>query len=122
MIKAQILYRSAIVGTLLQFTLAVLGHYLPWIRENAFLFGGMLISGTAGLLYARDAAAGYVMGAAGAAAAGGLSALIGICVSVLLGDTAAAGLVPGTGICTFTGAVGGLWGEWGARLRARLGR
>jgi hypothetical protein len=47
----------------------------------------MLISGVAGLLYARDAALGYGRGALGGAIAGGLCALIGIGVSVLLGDT-----------------------------------
>lgn len=122
MIKAQILQRASAVGTLLQFTMVILGHYLPWVRDNVFLFGGMLISGVAGLLYARDAMLGYARGALGGAIAGGLCALIGIAVSVLLGDTPPSVIGPGTAISTLTGAAGGLWGEFGARLQARLRR
>ena len=117
MINAQILQRATIVGAVLQFTMVILGHYIPWVRENVFMFGGMLISGVAGLLYARDAALGYARGALGGAVAGGVCALIGIAVSVLLGDTPVVVLGLGTSISLLTGAVGGLWGELGARIR-----
>lgn len=119
MIDAQILQRAISVGVLLQFTMAVVGHYVPWIRDNAFVFGGMMISGLSGLLYAREFAAGYGRGALGGAIAGGFCALIGIAVSILLGDTALAVLPVGTGVCVLTGAVGGLWGQLGARLSGR---
>jgi len=120
MINAPILQRATTVGTVLQITMVVLGHYIPWIRDNLFMFGGMLISGVAGLLYARDAALGYARGALGGAIAGGLCALIGIAVSVLLKDTPPFVLGLGTSISVLTGGVGGLWGELGARMRARL--
>jgi hypothetical protein len=96
------------------------GHFVPWVRDNVFMFGGMLISGVAGLLYARDSALGFARGALGGAIAGGLCALIGIGVSVLLGDTQSFVLGLGTAISVLTGAVGGLWGEFGARLQAKL--
>ena len=67
MINAPILQRATTVGTMLQLTMVVLGHYIPWVRDNVFMFGGMLISGVAGLLYARDAALGYGRGALGGA-------------------------------------------------------
>jgi hypothetical protein len=120
MINAPILQRATTVGTVLQITMVVLGHYIPWIRDNFFMFGGMLISGVAGLLYARDAALGYARGALGGAIAGGVCALIGIAVSVLLKDTPPFVLGLGTSISVLTGGVGGLWGQLGARMRARL--
>ncbi|HVU22003.1 MAG TPA: hypothetical protein VHE09_14825 [Rhizomicrobium sp.] len=121
MINARILQRATVVGTVLQLIMVVAGHFLPWIRDNAFMFGGMLISGVAGLLYARDAALGYGRGALGGAIAGGLGALIGIGVSVLLGDTLFSILALGTAISIVTGAAGGLWGQFGVFLKSRLG-
>lgn len=120
MINAPILQRATTVGTLLQLTMIVLGHYIPWIRDNVFMFGGMLISGVAGLLYARDAALGYALGALGGAIAGGFCALIGIAASVLLKDTPPFVIGLGTAISVLTGAVGGLWGELAARMKTHL--
>lgn len=120
MVNAQILQRSSWVSTMLHLTMFILGHYIPWVRENVFLFGGMLISGVSGLLYAREAAVGYARGALGGIIAGGGGALIGIAISVLLGDVPVFVLGPGTSIAMLTGVVGGLWGELGARLKARL--
>jgi hypothetical protein len=120
-IDAKVLQRSTIVGTVLQLVMVIAGHFVPWVRDNVFMFGGMLISGVAGLLYARDVALGYVRGAAGGAIAGGLCALIGIGLSVLLGDTPSFVLGLGTAISVLTGAVGGLWGQFGVFLKSRLG-
>jgi hypothetical protein len=120
MIESKVLQRSAIVGTALQLAMVIAGHFIPWVRDNVFMFGGMLISGVAGLLYAREVALGWWRGALGGAIAGGLCALIGIGVSVLLGDTPNFVLGLGTAISVVTGAVGGLWGEVGARIRAKL--
>ncbi len=121
MIDAKILQRSTIVGTVLQLAMVIVGHFVPWVRDNVLMFGGMLISGVAGLLYARDAARGWARGALGGAIAGGLCALIGIGLSVLLGDTPNFVLGLGTAISVVTGGVGGLWGELGARMQAKLG-
>ncbi len=117
MIDAQILQRATIVGTVLQVAMVVLGHFFPWVRDNAFMFGGMMISAVAGYLYAMDFAAGYPRGALGGAIAGGVCALIGIALSVLLGDTKPFVIALGTAISVLTGAVGGLWGQLAARMR-----
>ena len=117
MIDARILQRAMIVGTLLQLVMIVLGHFVPWVRDNVFMFGGMMISAVAGYLYAMDFAAGYMRGALGGAIVGGACALIGIAASVLLGDTALFVLALGTAISVLTGAVGGLWGQLAARMR-----
>ena len=121
MIDPKILQRATIVGTVLQVLMVVIGHFVPWVRDNVFMFGGMLISGIAGLLYARDAAPGYLLGALGGAVAGGLCALIGIGLSVLLGDTPNFVLALGTAISVLTGAVGGLWGQFGVFLKSKTG-
>ena len=121
MIDAKILQRSTTVGTALQLAMVVAGHFVPWVRDNVFMFGGMLISGVAGLLYARDAARGYMWGALGGAIAGGLCALIGIGLSVLLGDTPNFVLALGTAISVVTGAAGGHWGQFGVFLKSKLG-
>jgi hypothetical protein len=116
MIDAKILQRALIVGTLLQVTMAVLGHYSPWIRDNAFMFGGMMISATAGYLYAMDLAGGYQRGALGGAIVGGICMLIGVSASVLMKDMAPSDLAFKTGISILTGAVGGVFGQLAARM------
>ncbi len=74
------------------------------------MFGGMGISAFAGLLCGRGAG-GYGGAALAGAVAGGVCALIGIAVSVLLGDTQAMILAFGTISSAVTGAVGGLVGR-----------
>jgi hypothetical protein len=118
--------RAVTVGVLLLVTLVVLGHYLPWLARQ-MLFGTMLIAGIAGLLYAREVARGYGAGALGGAFAGGISALVGIAVAVLLGDAHAYTLGPqpelvlikGTAICIAMGAIGALFGQWDAVRNGR---
>jgi hypothetical protein len=118
-IDARILQRATIVGTVLQVIMVVAGHFLPWVRDNAFLFGGMMISAIAGYLYAADFGKGYLRGVVGGAIAGGVCALIGIALSVLLGDTPVFVLALGTAISVLTGAAGGFWGQVAARMKSK---
>ena len=67
MLDGKLIQRAAITGIILQLTLVIVGHYVDWIKANAYEFGGMMISGVAGLLYARDYAKGYARGALGGA-------------------------------------------------------
>jgi len=108
--------RAILVGTPLQMLTMVLGHFggLLASYDIGFLFAGMMISATIGYLYAQDVSKGYGRGACGGAIAGGTCALIGIAVSVLLGDMAPKVLVLRTLICVLTGAVGGLYGQMAA--------
>ena len=76
-----------IVGTVLQAVLAVLAHVSGWVALHALLFGAMMISATAGYLYAQDISKGYAAGATGGVLAGGVCGLFGVAFSIILGDT-----------------------------------
>jgi len=121
MIEPVILQRALIVGTILQVAMILIGHFSPFVRDHVFMFGGMMISGLAGYLYAMDYAAGFVRGMTGGAVAGGGCALIGIAASVLLGDTPLFVLALGTAISVVTGIAGGFWGQIAARMTGRKG-
>ncbi len=121
MINIRILRRAAFIGLILQIALSLAGHLFPWVAIHLFLFGRMMISASAGYLYGMEYGRGYAIGALGGSIAGGLCIVPAIVLSVLLGDTAAAMLAVGTGICILTGAAGGAFGQMAAFMR-RLGR
>jgi hypothetical protein len=104
------LRRATLIGTLLQVAMVLAGHYVPFIALHVFMIGGMLISLLAGLIYAGYAR-GYVSAAIGGAIAGGVCALLGITVSVGLGDTLPIILAFGTGGSAVTGLIGGVIGK-----------
>jgi len=60
-----------------------------------------------------------IVGMVGGAIAGGLCALIGIALSVLLGDTPGFVLALGTAISTVTGVAGGFWGQVAAHMKVK---
>ncbi len=117
MLDGKLIQRAAITGIILQLTLVIVGHYVDWIKANAYEFGGMMISGVAGLLYARDYAKGYARGALGGAIAGGACGLIGICTANILGDVPLLALPIGGAIVILIGAIGGLFGQIAANIR-----
>ena len=111
MISTRALSQATIVGTVLQLAMVLVGHSNTAV---AALFApvGMAISAIAGIIYARAAeqrTAGSL--AMGGLVAGGLCALIGICVSYFLGDVTASILALGTLSSAITGAIGGLLGK-----------
>jgi hypothetical protein len=118
--EGKLLQRSALVGTAMQVTVVVLAHYLVWFRASMLDFAVMMLSGLAGLFYAREFAAGYGRGALGGAIAGGTCGLIGISAANILGDVALIVLPFGTAITILTGAIGGLFGQMGANIRSKL--
>lgn len=107
--------RWTVVGTALQVVMVVAGH---WIVAVANLFGllGVAISLAVGLLWARGFADRTARGVGGGAVVGGACALLGIALSMALGDVEAVILLFGTLSSAVGGAVGG---AVGARLRAR---
>jgi len=112
-----LLLRAAAVGAVLQLVLAACGHSFPWVALHLMTFGRMMLSASAGYIYGLVSGQGYAPGALGGAVAGGLCVIPALAVSVLLRDSPAAALAVGTGICLFTGGVGGAFGELGARLK-----
>jgi hypothetical protein len=121
MIDTKALQRAIIVGTVLQVAMVIVGHFSAWVAQNVFMFGGMMISATVGYFYALDIAKGFGRGALGGAIAGGVCALLGIAVSVVLGDTQAVILALGTAISVLTGAVGRVFGQIAAIMQGKRG-
>lgn len=104
-------------STAVQLVMVVSGHYVEFIRMNVFALGGMGISLVFGALWALSFATGAGQGARGGALVGGVSALIGIAVSVVLGDVETLILAVGTLSSAVTGAIGGAVGGRISRSR-----
>ena len=85
MIQRKILSRAVLVGVILEVGLVVLTHLRPGAR-GMLLFGAMMIAGMAGLLYARDLARGYGLGALGGGAAGAASGVAAVGLATFLHD------------------------------------
>lgn len=96
-------------GTVLQLIMVLWGHAEPAVAA-LFAVGGMGISLLAGLIYALLAKSGVRAGALGGAIAGGACGLIGIAVSLALGDVEPMLLLLGTASSAVTGAAGGALG------------
>jgi heme O synthase-like polyprenyltransferase len=105
------LINATVVGTILQLAMIVAGHFIPFVKDNVFMLGGMAISLAAGLLYARAAKGAWPDSLLGGGIAGLVCAVIGIAASVLLGDTDPAILLFGTLSSAVTGLIGGAIGK-----------
>jgi hypothetical protein len=99
------------IGLALQLAMVIAGHYEPYVKNNVFAIGGMLISLIAGAIYAWRAGGGWGSSLLGGLIAGGLCALLGIAVSVLLKDVPASILMFGTIGSAVTGLIGGAIGK-----------
>lgn len=117
MFDGKLIQRATITGIILQITMIIIGHYVSWVRDNAYEFGAMMISGLAGLLYARDFAKGYAKGAFGGAIAGGTSGIIAVCAANILGDVPLIAVPIGGAVTILIGAIGGLFGQMAANIR-----
>ena len=117
MVDVKILKRATLVGVVFELLLVVGGHYSPWLRAHFLLFGCMMIAGVAGLLYARDLARGFGLGALGGGVAGAAGGIAAVGFSNVLGDRPDLTIPYGVMILTFIGAIGGLFGQLDAMLR-----
>lgn len=104
------LFNATVIGTVLQLVMVVVGHFVPAVAAQ-FAIVGILISLVAGLLYARAAKGAWSDSLLGGVIAGGLCALLGIVVSVLLGDVPPIILVIGTLSSAAGGLIGGAIGK-----------
>lgn len=105
------LINATVVGTVLQLAMIVAGHFIPFVKDNVFMLGGLALSLVAGLLYARAAKGSWGDCLIGGLIAGGVCALIGIAASVAWGDTAQNILLLGSVSSAVTGAIGGAVGK-----------
>jgi hypothetical protein len=104
------LLTATLIGSVAQIAMVVAGHLNPDIK-GGFMVGGLSLSFIAGAVYAARAHLSWGSAIAGGVIAGGLSALLGIAVSFLLGDVPAALLALGTAGSMVTGLVGGVAGR-----------
>ena len=119
MVNLKILRRAVAVGVMFELVLVVAAHYRPWLQHNYFLmFGCMLIPGVAGLLYARDLARGFTAGALGGAAIGALCGVVAVAAANLFGDKPDLLIPWAVMVLTVTGAIGGLFGQLDALMKA----
>jgi hypothetical protein len=121
LVDTKILDRALLVGVLFEAGFVLLGHRHPFIDQHFGLFGCMMIAGTAALLYARDLARGYIAGALGGLVIGAACGLTAVGVANLLGDHPDQFLPYGVMICALVGAIGGLFGQYAAWIRAFIG-
>ena len=105
------LIRATLIGLVLQLAMVIFGHVVPGFRDPGFALGGTGFSFVAGLLYERQARQDWGPAMLGGAIAGGLCGLLGIAVSVVLGDVPPSLLVFGTLGSVVAGAAGGLLGR-----------
>ena len=112
------LIKSTAIATVVQLIMVIAGHSMPAVAGE-FAVIGTTISALAGLLFslmARGTTTGTAAG--GGVIAGGLSALIGIVVSHVLGDVPLATLAVGTGASGVAGIVGALIGQLATKKTA----
>jgi len=105
------LVNAIVLGNIAQLAMVLSGHFIPFIKDNVFAVGGMVISLVAGLLYARAARGGWGDSLLGGAISGGVCALVGIAISFSLNDVTADILLLGTVASTVTGLIGGAVGK-----------
>jgi hypothetical protein len=117
-VNLKILRRAIAVGVMFELLLVVAAHYRPWLKHAFLMFCCMLIAGVAGLLYARDLARGFRAGALGGGAVGASCGVVAVAVSNILGDRPDLFSPWGVMVLTFTGIVGGLFGQLDALFKA----
>lgn len=120
MLNSRAVAVATVIGTVLQTAMVVAGHTNTSIAAM-FAVGGMGLSLVAGVLYAKYAGPSSMGDSIkGGAIAGGLCALIGICISFVLGDVTASIIALGTLSSAVTGALGGWVGGFMFRAPQRL--
>ncbi|HWA68671.1 MAG TPA: hypothetical protein VG821_02415 [Rhizomicrobium sp.] len=117
LVDSRILGRALVTGVALEAAFVAVGHYHTLLDTDFGLFACMMIAGTAALLYARDLARGYVMGALGGLVIGAACGIAAVGVANLLGDHPDVFLPYGVMICALVGAIGGMFGQYAAWIR-----
>ena len=109
--KARALLIAFGVGLALQLAMVITGHFVPVVKNSGFAIGGIMISLFAGFLYAKLTETGWRDSLVGGILSGGVCALLGIAVSVLLTDVPMQVLGFGTVASAITGLAGSAIGR-----------
>lgn len=110
--NSKALTTATLIGLALQLAMVVGGHFADKSTQAwLFPFGGMGFSLIAGLVFARLARAPWAQNSLGGVISGGVCALVGVIVSVLLKDVPPMILVVGTLSSAFTGLIGAAIGK-----------
>ncbi len=117
LLEPRLLLRALSAGVIIAACFMLVGHYRPLVALHYGLFGCMMLAGTMGLLYARDLARGYVAGALGGLVIGAACGLAAVGTANVLGDRPDLFIPYGVMVCTLIGAIGGLFGQYGAWIR-----
>ena len=117
LVDPKLLIRALAAGSACAVGFMVVGHHRPFLALHYGLFGCMMIAGTMELLYARDLARGYVAGALGGLVIGAACGLSAVGTANVLGDRPDLFIPYGVMVCTLIGAIGGLFGQYGAWIR-----
>jgi hypothetical protein len=117
LIDSKILGRALMVGLIFEIGFMLLGHFRPNLLPHFGLFGCMMIAGTAALLYARDLARGYVVGALGGLVIGAACGVAAVGTANVLGDHPESFIPYGVMVLALVGAIGGLFGQYAAWIR-----
>jgi hypothetical protein len=113
------LVTATVIATGLQVAMVVTGHFVPAV---ATLFAplGTFLSLVAGVLYARLSGAPVGPAAAGGAVAGALCSVLGVAVSLALGDVPAVVLAIAAVSGIVAGAIGGAAAAFLTRRKTAL--
>lgn len=105
------LVNAILIGTALQLAMIVAGHFVPYVKDHVFMFGGLTLSLVAGLIYGYAAKGSWPDSLLGGVIAGAVCAFIGLVASMLWGDVPRDIILLATLSSGVTGAVGGAIGK-----------
>jgi hypothetical protein len=119
MIDLKILRRAVLLGVGFELALVAGGYFWPR-SQPGLLFGCMLVAAVAGMFYARDLGRGFGSGALGGALTGAACGVAAVVAASFLNERPETHIPYGVMVLMFTGAVGGIFGEFDVRLRAYI--
>jgi hypothetical protein len=119
MIDLKILRRAVLLGVGFELALVAGGYFWPR-SQPGLLFACMLVAAVAGMFYARDLGRGFGAGALGGALTGAACGVAAVVAASFLNERPETHIPYGVMVLMFTGAVGGIFGEFDVRLRAYI--
>ncbi len=117
MIDLKILRRAVLLGVGFELALVAGGYFGP-VRSRGCCSAACWWRPWRGMFYARDLGRGFGSGALGGALAGAACGVAAVVAASFLNERPETHIPYGVMVLMFTGAVGGVFGEFDVRLRA----